>query len=112
MGIEIVHHAGAGRLKLTLAGNLDLTLTQGILRACGLIDRGVTVCVIDVSAIERVFDSGIGLLMLLASRLEAHRVRTITIGEIPGLPASAARLSGLPAPHRAPTAEADRLSPA
>jgi anti-anti-sigma regulatory factor len=88
MGIEIGHYPDEDRLDLTVEGNLDLTLTGEILRVCSLIDRRVRVCVIDSTRILRVFDSGLGLMMLLLEKLKAFGVTLIMIGEIPGLPAT------------------------
>lgn len=88
MGIEIGHYPDEDRLDLTVEGNLDLTLTGEILRVCNLIDRRVRVCVIDSTRILRVFDSGLGLMMLLLEKLKAFGVTLIMIGEIPGLPAT------------------------
>lgn len=86
MGIAIDLHPDEDRLDLTMEGNLDLTLTGEILRVCSLIDRRVRICVIDSTRIGRVFDSGIGLMMLLFDRLRAAGVTLVMIGEIPGLP--------------------------
>lgn len=90
MGIEIGRYPDEDRLDLTVEGNLDLTLTGEILRICGLIDRDLQVCVIDSTRIARVFDSGVGLMMMLFERLKAFGVTPIMIGEIPGLPVAAA----------------------
>jgi len=88
MGIEIGHHPDEERLDLTIEGNLDLRLAEDILRACNLVDGRISLCVIDSTRIGRVFDSGIGLLMLLCERLKAGDVTLVLVGEIPGLPAS------------------------
>jgi anti-anti-sigma regulatory factor len=88
MGIEIDHYPDEERIDLTLRGNLDLTLTGEILDVCRLVERQVSTCVIDSTRVERVFDSGIGLLMMLSERLQAADATLILIGEIPGLPAS------------------------
>jgi ABC-type transporter Mla MlaB component len=88
MGIEIGHYPEEERLDLTLEGNLDLTLSAEILHVCSLVDRRVTLCAIDATRIVRVFDSGIGLLMLLFDRFRVVGVTPVLIGEIPGMPAS------------------------
>ena len=100
MGIEIGHYPDEERLDLTLEGNLDLTLSAGILHACSLVDRRVTLCAIDATRVARVFDSGIGLLMLLFERFRVAGVTPMLIGEIPGMPASMTALLVTP-PSRA-----------
>lgn len=96
MGIEIGHYPEEARIDLTLEGNLDLTLSAGILFACSLVDRRVEFCAIDATRIVRVFDSGIGLLMLLFDRLRDAGVTPILVGELPGLPASVTCLLTVP----------------
>ena len=90
MGIEIGHYPDEERLDVTLEGSLDMAATREVLRACRLVDRHVRVCVIDATRIVRLFDSGIGLLMMLFDRLKANGVTPIVIGEIQGLPISLA----------------------
>jgi anti-anti-sigma regulatory factor len=87
MGIQIGHYPDEDRLDLTVEGNLDLTLTGGILEACEIVDQGVSTCIVDATRVARVFDSGIGLLMILCEKLSRSGVALIVIGEIPGLPA-------------------------
>jgi anti-anti-sigma regulatory factor len=85
MGMEIGHYPDEDRLDLTIGGNLDLTLTPEVLRACELVDRRLRFCVIDSTRITRVFDSGIALMLLLIDRLRAAGVELIVLGVIPGL---------------------------
>lgn len=86
MGIQIGHYAEEDRLDITVEGNLDLTLTSGILEACAIVEKGVSTCIIDATRVARVFDSGMGLLMMLCGMLSRFGVALIVIGEIPGLP--------------------------
>ncbi len=87
MGITIGHYPEEERLDLTVEGNLDLTLAGGILEACEIVDEGISTCVIDSTRVVRVFDSGLGLLMMLRDRLASLGVSLILIGDIPGLSA-------------------------
>jgi ABC-type transporter Mla MlaB component len=85
MSLQVAHYPEEDRLDLTIEGNLDLTLTSQVLKACELIDDALVVCVIDATRVTRVFDSGLAVLMLLASRLAQFRARLIIIGNIAGL---------------------------
>jgi ABC-type transporter Mla MlaB component len=108
MCLDVTHYPEVGRLYLTIEGNLDLTLTSQILAACEFVDGGLVICVIDATKVARVFDSGLAVLMLLASRLEQFRVRLVIIGDIAGL-----KLDTLPAPllRRVVCISCDRLPP-
>lgn len=97
MSVEIGHHTDEERLDLTLEGNLDLTLASGLLRACELVDERIRTCVIDCTRVTRVFDSGLGLMLLLLDRLEAAGVALIMLGEIPGLRINPALFDDMPA---------------
>jgi hypothetical protein len=88
MGIVIGHYPDEERLDLTLEGNLDLTLCRDLLGICDLVDDRVNLCVIDATRVMRIFDSGIGLLMMLFDRLQAAGVTLIMLGDISGMPES------------------------
>lgn len=55
----------------------------------------LVICVVDATKVTRVFDAGLAVLMLLASRLEQFRVRLILVGNIVRL-----KLDTLPVPLR------------
>ena len=95
MSLDVAYYPEENRLDLTIDGNLDLTLTRQILDACKFVDDGLVTCVIDATRVTRVFDSGLALLMLLASRLAQFRASLIVIGDVPGL-----RRDSLPTPLR------------
>jgi anti-anti-sigma regulatory factor len=57
------------RLDLSFVGNLDLTLSQSICEICTRLPVSLKCCVIDLSHVERVFDSGVALLHMLHRRL-------------------------------------------
>lgn len=109
MGIEIGHHPDEERLDLTLEGNLDLTLTGGMLQACELVDARIRTCVIDCTRVTRVFDSGRGLLMQLFDRLESVGAVLIMLGDIPGLRINPAILDDVAPKRPLPGVQAARI---
>jgi ABC-type transporter Mla MlaB component len=60
-----------GRLELRIDGNLDISVTQGICDVCRRASPRLTTCIVDLSGVDRVFDSGIALLQMLHRRLSA-----------------------------------------
>ena len=93
MTLDVTFYPDEERLDLTVEGNLDLTLTSQMLIACEYVNDRLLTCVIDATRVTRVFDSGLALLMLLASRLAQFRASLIVIGDVPGL-----RRDSLPTP--------------
>ena len=86
MGMSIAYHSDEGRLDIIIAENLDLTQTRQILLAQTYIDDQLQTCVIDCTRVERVFDSGKALMMMLFERLTQFRVRLVMIGDFTQLP--------------------------
>jgi anti-anti-sigma regulatory factor len=69
MPLHISYIAQESRLDLSFRGNLDLTLSQDICDICGSVPAGLRFCIIDLTDIERLFDSGVALLQALHRRL-------------------------------------------
>lgn len=84
MGMDVSYIAEGEGLRITVDGNLDLTLTRQMLGACALVDERLLTCVIDCRGVHQVFDSGRALLMLLTDRLARFEVRLIVLGDFPG----------------------------
>lgn len=84
MGILIGHHPEEERLDLTIEGNFDLRLSDDMQCVYGLIDDRLRLCVVDATRVSRLFDSGIGLMLLLLERLHAAKAALIVIGDLPG----------------------------
>jgi hypothetical protein len=79
MTVWISHYPEEDRLDLTIAGNLDSTLAQQILQACEYVDDHLSTCVIDTTRVEKAFDSGLVLLMLLVSKLVSFQIRLVVL---------------------------------
>ena len=70
-------------LDLSFDGNLDLTVTNAV---CGIVpqiqDRLKT-CIMDLTRVDRVFDSGIALLRMLSRDLHRVGATVVILGDHP-----------------------------
>jgi len=82
MTVWISHYPEEDRLDLTIAGNLDSTLAHQILQACEYVDDHLLTCIIDTTRVDKVFDSGLVLLMLLVSKLVSFQIRLVVIDDL------------------------------
>jgi ABC-type transporter Mla MlaB component len=57
------------RMSLYFSGNLDISVTSRICEACDKLPFGIKECVLDLTGVERIFDSGLALLRMLCQRL-------------------------------------------
>ena len=71
------------RLDLTFQGDLDLTLSDSVCRLLANIPAGLLTCIIDLTRIERVFDSGIALLWMIGERLDRIGARMLVLSDHP-----------------------------
>lgn len=60
-----------GLLVLLFEGNLDLTVTNEVLGIVPQFCNGLKTCIMDLTEVDRIFDSGIALLRMLSGEL--HR---------------------------------------
>lgn len=58
-----------GRLDFSFEGNLDVTVWQDVCDTCSRPPPNVKACIVDLTAVGRVFDSGIAVLGLLYRRM-------------------------------------------
>lgn len=72
-----------GRLDLHFDGNLDLTVSQGICEVCREALPDLRSCIIDLSGVERIFDSGIALLKMLYGRLRELGAVVVVLSDDP-----------------------------
>ena len=71
------------RLDLVFEGNLDVSVAQPVCDICKRLDRGPRYCILDLYAVERIFDSGVALLRMLCGRLRALGTRVLVLGDQP-----------------------------
>jgi len=57
------------RLELHFSGNLDITVARPVCKTCGTLPPWVSACVLDLTRVDRIFDSGVALLHMLCRRL-------------------------------------------
>jgi anti-anti-sigma regulatory factor len=71
------------RLDLYFDGNLDITVSHEL---CGLgahIPASLRTCVMDLTRVQRVFDSGIALLRMLSEKLHRVGAHVVVVGDHP-----------------------------
>jgi ABC-type transporter Mla MlaB component len=69
MPLHLSYIAQENRLDIRFDGNLDVTVSQTVCDICRTIPSDLTSCIIDLTDIERLFDSGVALLQKLHRRL-------------------------------------------
>jgi ABC-type transporter Mla MlaB component len=57
------------RLDLSFHGDLDLTMSEEVCRVFASIPVSLRTCIMDLTGLDRVFDSGLALLWMLNERL-------------------------------------------
>jgi ABC-type transporter Mla MlaB component len=83
MPLQTSYIAEEGRLDLIFNGNLDLTLTQDICGICRRASSELVTCIVDLSGVDRVFDSGVALLHMLYRRLEKLGTVVVILSDHP-----------------------------
>ncbi|QGU32866.1 STAS domain-containing protein [Thermochromatium tepidum] len=71
------------RLDLSFHGNLDLTSTDEVCRVFAAIPANLQTCVMDLTQLERLFDSGLALLWMLNERLQHIGARVVVLSDHP-----------------------------
>jgi ABC-type transporter Mla MlaB component len=69
MSVRINFIADEKRLDLSFEGNLDVSVWQDVCDTCRQASPELRACIVDLTGVERVFDSGIALLGMLNRRL-------------------------------------------
>ena len=64
-----------GRLDLTFDGNLDFSITREIFAVRQRVNAELVSCVMNLTNVERVFDSGVALVQILCNRCSELGVR-------------------------------------
>lgn len=76
---ELDYSVDAGRLRIDVSGPLDLRCWFRLLGIGQAVDDSISECLIDLSHVDRVFDSGIAALVVLARELTKRGVARIRI---------------------------------
>jgi hypothetical protein len=83
MPLHVSYIAPESRLDLGFHGNLDLTLSQNVCDICGDVPADLRCCIIDLTNIERLFDSGVALLQTLHRRLVEIGATVVILSDHP-----------------------------
>ena len=75
--------ASEDRLDLSFHGNLDLTLTEEICQLFASLPSTLRTCILDLTGLERVFDSGMAMLWLLNERLKIIGATVVVLSDHP-----------------------------
>ena len=69
MPLQLCYINQENRLDIRFEGNLDLTVSQPICDICKSVPSDLSCCIIDLTDVQGVFDSGVALLQKLYRRL-------------------------------------------
>lgn len=78
MSVSVSYAPHEALLSLRFEGNLDVSAAMPVCDLCRRVPRDLERCVLDLSGVERVFDSGIALLQMLYRRV-AGRGATVSV---------------------------------
>lgn len=85
MSVEVIHDTERNKLELVISGNLDLSVAFHLFGACAYVDERLQTCVIDITQVSRVFDSGVALILVMLKRMQKFQVQLVIVGDIPAL---------------------------
>lgn len=83
MPVNVSYIPSEDRLDLSFRGNFDVSVSQSICDICKQIPSGLRSCIIDLSEIERLFDSGVALLQMLYRRLAGLGTTVVILSDRP-----------------------------
>jgi anti-anti-sigma regulatory factor len=83
MSLNVSYIPKDRRLDLSFHGDLDLTLSQDVCEVLSTMPADLEWCFIDLSAINRLFDSGVALLQALYRRLKQIGASVVILSDHP-----------------------------
>ena len=83
MSLNVSYIPQESRLDLSFHGNLDLTLSQDVCEVLSRMPADLECCIIDLSEIDRLFDSGVALLQALHRRLKEIGATVVILSDHP-----------------------------
>jgi ABC-type transporter Mla MlaB component len=81
MSVSVSYAPHEALLSLRFDGNLDVSAAMPVCDLCRRVPRDLERCVLDLSGVERVFDSGIALLQMLYRRVVGRGVVVSVVGD-------------------------------
>lgn len=94
MPVNISYIAEENLLNLIFQGNLDAGLSRDISSICRNLSSCVKSCILDLSAVDHLFDSGVALLQVLYLRLSELGIEVLILGEHPDIRGQIAPITG------------------
>jgi len=86
------------RLNLSFEGNLDVTVSRDVCDICQRVAAGLKSCIVDLSKVERIFDSGIAMLQMLYQRMNALGTSVVFVSDRPEILKWMPIITGTPRP--------------
>ena len=81
MSVSVNYAPHEALVSLRFEGNLDVSAAMPVCDLCRRVPRDLERCVLDLSGVERVFDSGIALLQMLYRRLVGRGATVSVVGD-------------------------------
>ncbi|TCT23734.1 anti-anti-sigma regulatory factor [Thiobaca trueperi] len=73
------------RLDLSFHGDLDLTMSEDVCQVFASIPASLRTCIMDLTGLDRVFDSGLALLWMLNERLKRIGAIVVVLSDHPDI---------------------------
>jgi ABC-type transporter Mla MlaB component len=80
MSLSVSYAPQQAVLNLRFDGNLDVSAAMPVCDLCKRVPKDMERCVLDLSRVERVFDSGFALLQMLYRRLARRPTEILVVG--------------------------------
>jgi len=87
MALHASNRQDANSLHLCVQGNLDFSLAPDIFRICESATASTRSCVVDLSSVDRVFDSGVAMLHWLFREMGERGAAVVVVTDSPHLAA-------------------------
>jgi len=81
MSVSVNYAPHEALLSLRFEGNLDVSAAMPVCDLCRRVPRDLERCVLDLSRVERVFDSGVALLQMLYTRVAGRGAAISIVGD-------------------------------
>ncbi|EXJ14244.1 hypothetical protein D779_2915 [Imhoffiella purpurea] len=72
-------------MDLSFHGDLDLTISEDVCQLSAAIPANLRTCILDLTRLDRVFDSGIALLWMLNERLQHMGATVVVLSDHPDI---------------------------
>lgn len=98
MSMHASYVAEEDRLNLSFEGNLDVTVSRDVCNICQRVAAGLKSCIVDLSNVERIFDSGVAMLQMLYRRMSATGTSVVFVSDRPDILKWMPIITGTPQP--------------